>query len=144
VDAGADRRISIPAAFCEKISWLLASEAKLCWLLMIVPGRFRILSDPAVEQDPKLGQVRSLLLDGPSEAVEATTHEASERAAVVGRLVPIILTGPNPSWRFVVPRHLLSGPQRQSFVFMFSLGHLELWLREVYVAAQKPPLDSVL
>jgi hypothetical protein len=147
LEAARDRRIAIPTAYCGGIPWLRASETKqlLVWFLMIVPGRFRILPDAVVEKDAKLGPVRSVIINGPADAeVEATVYQSNERAAVIGRLIPIVLTGPHTSWRLIVPKQIVPVSEQYIFVLLYSLGYVELWLADVYEAALRQQLDSVI
>jgi hypothetical protein len=146
LEAGKDRRITIPQAYSEKIPWLRDTETPVrVWLLMMVPGRFRILSDPEVERDPKLALVRSAIIDGPGDAeVALTDFETSERAALIGRLVPATLAGPSPAWRLTLPKQVVPGSGPNMFVLLFSLGHAELWFHSTYTAAMEPPLDAVI
>ena len=112
---------------------------------MIAPGRFRLLPDSTVEHDPKLGRLRSIVVTGPPDPeVEATMYESNEHAAAIGRLMAVTLTGPHPTWRLVVPKHSVPDSEQYSFVLIFSLGYLELWLLEVYTAALRAPLDLAI
>lgn len=147
LDALRDRRITIPVLYTEKIEWLAHESEKklLAWLLMIVPGRFRLLPDSVVERDPKLGPLRSILINGPpNPEVDATVYESNERAAAVGRLIAAPLSGPHPNWRLVVPQQLVPAAGKYTFVLVFSLGYLELWLPDVYSSALAVPLDSAI
>jgi hypothetical protein len=147
LEVGRDRRITIPAAYADQVDWLAHESEKklLAWLLMIASGRFRLLPDSTVEHDPKLGRLRSIIIAGPAEPeVEATVYESNERAAAIGRLMPVPLSGPHPSWRMVVPKHGVPDSEQYRFVLLFSLGYLELWLLDVYTAAVKAPLDLAI
>jgi len=112
---------------------------------MIVPGRFRLLPDSAVERDPKIGPVQSVLINGPPDAeVEQTVYVSGERAAIIGRLIPVVLSGPHPTWRLVIPKGVVPDSEQYTFVLIFSLGYAELWALDVYAAALNVPLDSVI
>ncbi len=145
MDIEAGRRITIPRQYCEKIPGAFGKDTIPMWLLMLVPGRFRLLSDSAVEQDPRLREVRSSIVDGPVETdVPATAFEPNERAAIIGRLIPTTLA-PGKSCRLTLPKQIVPDiKDRQTFVVMFALGYLEIWLLDTYNAALAPPLDSVI
>jgi hypothetical protein len=142
----ADGRITIPQRYCEKMPWVSGKDPLLVWLLMLVPGRFRMLSDLEVQQDVHLRGIRSVIVDGPTElGSPATAFEPSERAAIIGRLTPTTLFPPRPSWRLMMPKHILLGySENRTFVLLFSSGYVEIWLPDVYSAALAPPLDSVI
>jgi hypothetical protein len=143
--AGKDRRIAIPQQHCKKIAWVIGgSKPVRGWLLVLVPGRFRLLSDSDVERDERLSDIRSLIIDGPTEP-EGTSpieFESNAKAAVIGRLVPVSI---DASSRIVIPKEVLPDDRdRWTFVLLFSLGYLEMWLVDVYNAALACPLDSAL
>src|SRR5579863_10020933 len=97
VKIGTDGRFTLPQAYCEKLLWVRGEEPLVVWLLMILPGRFRLLSDSAVVNDPKLAQVRALIVTGSTEVdAPATVFDTNEQASLVGRLIPTTLTPPRP------------------------------------------------
>jgi hypothetical protein len=141
-DAG---RIAIPARFSKRILWLREDEKALTvWLLMLHPGRFRLLSDPEVQADVEIASIRSLIVDGPAKPeIPPTVFEPPERAARTGRLIQTNLSLTSSSgWRLSIPK--LLALKEETFVLLFSLGRLEIWLLEVYSAALVPPLSTIL
>jgi hypothetical protein len=145
-NASSDRRISIPESYRKKIAWMNGGEPLRAWLLTLMPGRFRLLSDLEVTKDPRLAEIRTLIIDGPIETtVQATEFLLAGRAAIIGRLVPISITAPTTSCRLVIPNEVLpESRERWTFVLMFSLGYLEIWILDVYNAALSVSLDSVI
>ena len=104
VPAGSDGRVTIPHAWCERIPWVAGDDTLLVWLLMLLPGRFRILSDPEVQQNQSLNDIRSRIVNGPPPIeVPPTAFDPNEMATLVGRLIPTTLA-PGGSWRLIVPR----------------------------------------
>ncbi len=140
VHAGRDRRISIPKHYCSKVAWAVSVKA---WLLVLVPGRFRLLSDGDVDRDSRLSEIRSFVLEGPSDVRSSPLEfETNEHTAVVGRLVPVPIDAAS---RFIVPKELLpSESEDRTFVLLFSSGYLEVWLEEVYRTAATCRLDRAL
>jgi hypothetical protein len=140
-DAG---RITIPARYCKRIPWLCEDKAMSVWLLMLQPGRFRLLSDKEAAGDGEIGLIRSLIVDGPQPADSSPAiFEAAERAARLGRLIPTTLSPSSTSgWRLAVPKTITS--KEDPFVLLFSLGRLEIWLSEAYIAALEFPLSAIL
>jgi len=143
VRSGKDRRITIPQRHCDKIAWVTGGKTIRGWLLLLVPGRFRLLSDSDVESDKRLAQIRSLILDGPAELGGSPVEfESDPKAAITGRLVPVFI---DSAFRVVIPKELLASEKEQwSFVVLFSSGFLEIWLLDVYNAALACPVDSAL
>src|SRR5260370_40723375 len=108
VPISAEARITIPQPYCEKLSWVRGDQTMRVWLLGLVPGRFRLLSDPEVEQNQKLRELRAAIIDGPAEAAtDPTAFESNELAALLGRLIPTTLSPPRPSWRLLVPKQIV-------------------------------------
>jgi hypothetical protein len=143
---GSDGRITLPQAYCDKLPWVRGEQALIVWLLMLLPGRFRLLSDAAVLNEPKLAAVRAAIVNGPTEAeVPAIVFDPNEQASLVGRLIPTTLSPPRPSWRLVIPKPIIpSETQHRTSVILFSLGFVEIWFLETYNAALARPLDLVI
>jgi hypothetical protein len=114
------------------------------WLLMLQPGRFRLLSDEEAAADGELGLIRSLIVDGPRPPDSSPAiFEPAERAARLGRLIPTTLSPSSTSgWRLSVPKNIAS--KEDPFVLLFSSGRLEIWLSAAYTAALEVPLSAIL
>src|ERR1039458_745943 len=121
VPAGLDGRITIPRAWCERLPWIVGDETLLVWLLMLLPGRFRVLSDMEVQRNTSLNDIRSSVVNGPTPTeVTPTAFDPNEIATLVGRLVPASLS-PSGSWRLIVPRQIVPGDRdRKEYVLLFS------------------------
>jgi hypothetical protein len=145
VPAGADSRITIPLGWCQRIGWASGDDTRKVWLLMLVPGRFRVLSDQQALQDPLLNEVRTLIIDGPPPPqTPATAFDPSDKAALVGRLIPTSFA-PGSSWRLIVPKQVVEGDRaKKDYVLLFSLGYLELWFSKTYDEALAGSLDTVI
>jgi hypothetical protein len=136
-DAG---RISVPKQFSEHVSWLTGTDTVQSWILLLNPGRYRVLSDEQVLADAYLQPIRALLLEGtPVVPTGASSSERSENVAVVAKLVPISISPPEssgPGWRISLPKvfdeFVPEGCDPKAFTVLFSLeGYLEIWNTEV-------------
>jgi len=133
VTADVDNRITVPRELCDCVPWLEGTEDLQAWMLLIAPGRYRLLSDEQVQNDPQLEPVRSLLLGGRSVAfAEATSAEDSSRAAIVARLVKTRISPYKPRWRISFPKafSVFVPPDcdPKAFSILMSLeGYLEIW-----------------
>ena len=144
IPVGSDRRVAIPQGFYNRLHGVDRDAPSLLWLLLLRPGRFRILANADVEKDPRLSNIRSELINGPGEIESSCTEfEENDRAALVGRLTPTQLAGPKPAWRLVVPKALMPDDVK-TIVLLYSSGYLELWFHAVYLEALSRPLDAVL
>jgi hypothetical protein len=125
-------RLTLPKHFSDRIPWIPSTDDR-AWLLLLAPGRYRLLSDGQVQSDPRLEPVRLLILGGKAVAVTEPTHTQDLRsAATVARLVPIPIAYSKQCWRISLPEHLdaFAPPDcdPKAFSVFFSLeGYWEIW-----------------
>jgi hypothetical protein len=133
-----DNRISLPKHFSDRIPWMTGTSVQ-AWLLLLAPGRYRLLSDEQVQNDSQLEPVRSLILEGKASiASEPTYAKDLKDAAIVARLIPIAAAQHKQSqtWRISFPRELkaFAPPDcnLKAFSVLFSLeGYWEIWYTDV-------------
>ena len=146
--ADASNRITLPKYLSDCLPWIQGTESIEAWILLVAPGRYRLLSDEQVQNHPRLEPVRSLILERKSaSASEPTQAEAMGRAALVVRLLPTTITPPKPGWRIAFPKAFdpFAPPEcdRKAFSVLFSLeGFLEIWYTDVLRKAVSLPLES--
>jgi hypothetical protein len=129
-------RITLPNRISERIPWMIGTSLQ-AWLLLVEPGRYRLLSEEQVEMDPELEPLRQLILDGASAAItEPTRAQEGTQAAKVARLVPISIAHPKPGWRISLPRELDAflpsecNPKALS-ILLCTDGYWEIWYTDV-------------
>jgi hypothetical protein len=146
VTVPADGRIALPKPYCDKIPWICGDEPLRVWLLLLVPGRFRLLPESEVDKNDKLKEIRARIIDGPVDAEGSPlSFETNDVASLLGRLIPTTLSAPRPARRLTLPKlAALDKKDEQRLVIMFSIGYLELWHLDVYQAAMVSPLDALL
>jgi hypothetical protein len=111
------------------------------WLLIISAGRFRLLSDEEVQQDPQLEPIRLLILEKrPADKADPTSAEDLKRAAMVARLAPVQISPHGDGWRIAMPKAFSAfvppSCDPKSISIALSLeGYLELWYTDVLKAA---------
>ncbi len=146
--ADVSNRIVVPKDISDRASWMRGTQALSAWILLVEPGRFRLLSDDEVESDPQLEPIRSLLSQGAAAVVnEPTRSEKLHLAAKVVRLAPVSIAHSKSGWRVPFPRAFDKfAPfdcDRKAFSILFSLeGYLELWYTDVLRKAVSLPLDA--
>jgi hypothetical protein len=129
-------RITLPKQFSDRLSWLTGSDEIQGWLLLLSLGRFRILSDEQVQNDPLLEPVRSLVLEGKPEVTAEPTHADNPKSAlIVARLLRAPIK-PKQGWRISFPSAFdvfkPSGCNDKAFSLLFSLdGYLEIWYTDI-------------
>jgi hypothetical protein len=136
----ADNRITLPKHICDQIPWMTGTSVR-AWVLLLAPGRYRLLSDEQVQNDPQLEPVRMLFLEGtPAVVGEPTYTKDMEDEAVVARLVPITAAQhkQSQSWRISFPRgqlNVFAPPDcgdPKAFSILLSLeGYWEIWYTDV-------------
>jgi hypothetical protein len=138
-----DGRITIPRPYCPAIRWATGDQPIRVWLLELMAGRFRLLSDQEVEQDQKLSDVRRALVEGPPETKPPPTQfEPNDIAFLVARLIPTVLST-RPTCRLAIPKRI--APENTNKLFLlFSMGYLEIWRLDLYNRASATSLDSII
>jgi hypothetical protein len=135
-----DDRITFPKHLSERILWE-GTDIQV-WLLLLSPGRYRILLDEQVQNDHKLEPVRFLILEGKSR-LESEPSFAIDAGAesIVAKLIPTRMEHPpKKTWRIKFPRNLKvfappdCGPNALSILFSLE-GYWEIWYTPVLKAA---------
>jgi hypothetical protein len=135
-------RILVPSRLVELADRSpLAGKTPIdCWLLVVKPGRYRLVRHEDVERLLKQiedSQARREVLEG----VEDDSGDS-----VSARLIPCTASPPGPGWRVYVPkeaRSLVVG--EKTFVYLLvRAGYLELWFPDVLRAALSESLSDVV
>lgn len=146
--ADAYNRITLPKHFSNRIAWLRGSEVT-AWLLLLAPGRHRLLSDEDVQSDSKLEAIRTLILEAkPAILAKPTDAQDPKEAAIVARLVPVDLTlhSHGQSWRLTFPKELTAYAKQTWDVTQFSIllspeGYWEVWYKDALGESLTTPLS---
>lgn len=143
----AANRITLPKHFSDRAPFQ-GTKSFEAWLLLLSPGRYRLLTDEQVQSDLQLDSVRSLVLEGKSPApTEPTLAEEPARAAIVARLLPTAISPQGPNWRISFPKAFdpFVPPEcdPKEFSILLSLeGYWEIWYRDMLRRAVLLPLGS--
>jgi len=147
----ADNRITLPKHVSDQIPWMTGTNVQ-AWLLILPPGRYRLLSDEQVQNCPQLEPVRLLILEGkPPVVCEPTYTKDLKDEAMVARLVPIAVAQHKQSqrWRISFPRELLKefaptdcGDPKAFSVLLSLEGYWEIWYTDVLRRALAPPWQN--
>lgn len=149
MDAG---RVYLPAKIAGRLKWLVGNQAIHAWLLLIEPGRYRLLSQAQAEESTRLKEAIKRQSDpqDPDPEVEPFHAEDSTSAAVAARLSPAVLSPLGPNWRLKLPddpmglfRQVAEHSREKAFV-LFSDGYLEVWSREHLLEAVQAPLGRAI
>jgi hypothetical protein len=139
-----DNRVTLPKHLCDRFTWITGKEVQ-AWLFLPEPGRYRLLSDEDVENDPQLESVRLLILQEKSAVPTQPSYVKNMRdAAVVARLIPITIDLHKGSWRVLFAEEwaALAPPDsnpRALSILISPEGYLEIWYSDVLRRALAPP-----
>jgi len=144
-----DGRITLPKHFSDHLPWTESTGGQ-AWLLLLEAGRYRLLSDEQVQQDPKLEPIRLLILEGTAAVVSDPSSYKDLRAeSIVARLIPVAVALHKQSqrWRISLPGELkvFEPPDcnTSNFSVFFSLdGYFEICYTDLLRRAAVVPLSN--
>jgi len=142
VDCEPGQRILVPQHFSKHVSWMRGANAIQCWLYLIEPGRYSLLSDQNLKDDAHLESVRDLLVEGEVPAAEPTQAEGISKAAIVARLARTTISPhrasstDEASWRLTFPKvfEIFAPPDytpTKLSVMVSIEGYLEIWYTDL-------------
>jgi hypothetical protein len=119
-----------------------------CWLLVVTPGRYRLLprqtETPGADLARLLRQIEESLT--PGEVLDRTENNALD--GIQARLIPCRISAPEPGWRINFPKEakeLVSEKEERSFVYvMVVAGFAEIWFPDTLRRALSGPLPPIL
>jgi hypothetical protein len=139
-----DNRVSLPKRFSDSVAWIKGTEVP-AWLFLLELGRYRLLSDEDVKDDPVLESVRLLILhEEQTVTIKASEAESSADAAIMARLIPITIKSHKGSWRMPFPEELASlAPldcnPRSISILASPKGFVEIWYTDMLRRVLTPP-----
>lgn len=143
-----DNRLTLPKHICDEIPWLTEPNLR-AWLFLLSLGRYRLLSDEQVQNDPNLDCVRSLILEGKTAITSQPTHsENPENESIVARLIPITFVQykQSQSWRFLFSKELTAlAPDcdiKKVSILLSLEGYWEIWYTDLLKKTLSVPLHE--
>ena len=145
-----EERIRLPVQIVENAEHpRLAGEDPIeCWLLVVTPGRYRLVPQPAGTPAGDLSRILSQIEEAtaPGEVLDRTHNNA--RDGIPARLIPCKVSPPQPGWRINFPKEakeLVSGKDDRSFVYvMIVAGFIEIWFPDTLRRALSGPIPEIL
>lgn len=143
-------RIYLPSQIVENAEQpRLAGEEPLeCWLLVVTPGRYRLVARPPGAPAGDLSRILSQIeeVTAPGDVLDRTQNNA--RDGIPARLIPCRVTPPKPGWRINFPKEALAlvpHTEDRSFVFvMIVAGFIEIWFPDTLRRALSGPIREIL
>ncbi len=113
-----------------------------CWLLVLSPGRYRLVTTEAVSRI--LSRIEEVGAPGDVLDYSASNSEAAVRA----RLIACTVSPPGPGWRLTFPkaaRQLVPKTEERSYVFLLIVaGFIEVWFPDTLRRSLPEPLSEAL
>jgi hypothetical protein len=140
-------RIYIPAHLMGAAGLNGSAEIER-WLLVVTPGRYRLLPKSVAVGEGNFSRVlrQTQTVGALGDVLDWT--ENNEQAGIRARLIDCTISPPEPGWRINFPkaaRQLVPEKEDRSFVFMFSVaGYIEIWFPETLRRAVSVPISEVL
>jgi len=141
-----DNRVTLPKQFCDRFAWITGKEIQ-AWLFLPQLGRYRLLSDDDVENDPQLEPLRLLILqEKPAAPTQPSHAKEIGDAAAVARLIPITIDLHKGSWRILFAEEwaALAPPDTnpRALSILIPEGYMEIWYTDVLRRALAPPWQN--
>lgn len=144
-----EERILLPKHIVEgaQRSMVAGEQPVDCWLFVVTPGRFRLISQAAGGASADLARILRQIEENevPGELRERTGNNALD--GIQARLIPCKLTPPRPGWRLNFPREakkLVSDKEDRSFVYvMVVAGYIEIWFPDALRRALSVPIAEI-
>ena len=143
-------RIRLPVEIARNAKRPLFSgkEPIECWLLVVTPGRYRLIDQAGGTPSDDLDQILQQIEEAgvPGDLLDRT--EDNPRNAIQGRLIPCRVSPPDPGWRINFPKeatYLVSDKEERSFVYvMIIAGFIEIWFPDTLRRAVSVPIAEIL
>jgi hypothetical protein len=139
-------RLALPKQLSSRIPWLSGDQPLKAWLVLISAGRYRLLSDDQVGENPHFESLRSLIMGtSAGGASDPAIAQEDARSALTARLLSVVVSPPKPAWRVSLPKaiKIFEPPNCDTNDFTILLaadGHWEIWYTDVLRAAAFLPL----
>lgn len=145
-----EERICLPVQIVENAEYprLAGKDSIQCWLLVVTPGRYRLVPQPAGTPAGDLSRILSQIeeLTAPGDVLDRTQNNA--RDAIPARLIPCSVKPPQPGWRINFPKEamaLVPQTEDRSFVYMMIVaGFVEIWFPDTLRRALSVPIPEIL
>lgn len=117
------------------------------WLMVVSPGRFRLLWDSHSVNDTDFLRVRASCEDAAARGHVLDLTSSNERAALSARLIESAASPHNSGWRITIPEeasYLIRDDDGRLLFALVVAGYVELWSPETLRRALSVPIDEIL
>ena len=140
-------RVRLPAHVVRRAE--LGETALECWLLVITPGRYRLIPNEVAANSVEFKELQEQIEEIEQKAGVLDGTDTNERAALVTRVIrTTAYPDEKKNWRATIPpgaRQLASDGESASFVFVaICAGFIEIWFPDALRQADKLPIGKVI
>jgi hypothetical protein len=140
-------RIYVPSHLVEKVG--LEEAGKMgWWLLIVTPGRYRLIPKATADSDDDLSAILSQIERAGTRGGILDGTEDNEAPAIRARLIDCVVSPPPPGWRINLPKEakqLVAEKEERTSVFVFTVaGYVELWFPDILSRAVSVPISDLL
>src|SRR6266851_6754295 len=126
-------RVRLPVHVVEGANHprLIGKDPVKCWLLVVTPGRFRLVMVPTGSATGDLSRILQEIeeAEAAGDVLDRTENNAGD--GIGARLIPCTVSPPAPGWRVNFPKaakDLVPEKEERSFVFVLIVaGFIEIW-----------------
>jgi hypothetical protein len=140
-------RLNIPAHLVETAGFA-GTERIECWLLVVKPGRYRLVPKSKADTDEDLSRILKQIEEVGKRGGVLDWTEDDEEPAIRVRLIDCAASPPGPGWRITFPKEatqLVPAVEQLPFVYMFSVaGYIEVWFPDTLRRADSVSISKGL
>jgi hypothetical protein len=124
-------------------------EALKCWLLVVTPGRYRLVGQPSEPPTGNLAKILQEIQEAEEFGDVLDRTDDNPRDAIGERLIPCTVSFTQRiGWRVNFPRaakDLIPQKEERDFVYVrLVAGYIEIWFPETLRRAISSPLSEIL
>lgn len=144
-------RIRLPLHIAENAKHppFVGKATLKCWLLVVSPGRYRLVAQPTESATGILGRIIDEIEETEEYGDLLDRTDDNARDAIGARLIPCTVSlTPRAGWRINFPKaakDLLSEKEERTFVFVrIVAGFVEIWFPSTLRRALATPFSAIL
>jgi hypothetical protein len=141
-------RLSTEIVENDQLPWLAGEEPVECGLLVVTPGRYRLVPHPTGTPSDDLVRILRQIEETAAQGEVLDRTQNNARDGIPGRLIPCNVSPRGPGWRINFPKEateLVPPEEQHSLVYlMIVAGFIEIWFLDTLRRALSRPISEVL
>lgn len=142
-----DRRLGIPRQFAEATGWISGNDPVGGYLVMLLPGRYRLISETEFGQTERLGALwERIALAAERTNRSALDFEDNASTTLGARLIYAEIS-PGSEWRLSLPSAVTEvlgiDSKGDRAVVVLAGRYIEIWNRKTYLLSFEETVDEI-